>query len=77
MDFSQTNNPPRQPSSFDAAEADRYARMMEDAFLDIDDLDAETFPPDRRFFLADKEAWIYEHGNICELIFVRNHRDDR
>lgn len=55
----------------DAAEADSYARMMQELIIDIDELDPVSFPPDRRFMLKDKEAWIYEHGNICELVFVR------
>jgi hypothetical protein len=47
--------------------------MMEDALIDIDELDPVACPPDRRYFLKDKQAWIYEHGNICELVFVRTH----
>ncbi|MCB1428880.1 MAG: hypothetical protein KDJ66_07120 [Nitratireductor sp.] len=56
---------------FDAAAADQYARMMQELIMDIDELDPVAFPPDRRFILRDKEAWIYEHGNICELVYVR------
>jgi hypothetical protein len=52
-------------------EADRHARMLEDIYIDADQLDPVTCPPDRRFFIGDKEAWIYDHGNICELVFVR------
>jgi hypothetical protein len=59
------------PQEMDAFEADRHARLMEDILIDIEDLDPQTFPPDRRYILADKEAWIYEHGNICELVYVR------
>ena len=75
MDISQTGKPSLQAFS-DADEADRYAAMMEEVVLDVDDLDSESFPPDRRYFLGDREAWIYEHGNICELIFVRTGRID-
>jgi hypothetical protein len=57
----------------DAAAADAWAMMMEDALIDIDELDPVACPPDRRYFLKDKQAWIYEHGNICELVFVRTH----
>lgn len=59
------------PATSDAIEADAYARMMEDILIDIDDLDPAACPPDRRFFLKDKEAWIYEHGNVAELVYVR------
>ncbi|GIL01153.1 MAG: hypothetical protein BroJett030_10520 [Alphaproteobacteria bacterium] len=70
MDLIRTHGHPAGTFS-DAAEADRYARMMEETLIDIDELDIDSFPPDRRFFLADREAWVYEHGNICELVFVR------
>ena len=56
----------------DADAAAHYAAMIESIYVDREDLDAEQCPPDRRFFLADKEAWIYEHGNICELVYVRS-----
>ena len=59
----------------EAKEAEAYARMMDEILLDIDDLEPDTCPPDRRFLLADKEAWIYEHGNICELVYVRTDRE--
>jgi hypothetical protein len=55
----------------DCREAEHYAAMMDELMLDIDDLDPVACPPDRRFLLRDREAWIYEHGNICELVFVR------
>lgn len=46
--------------------------LREDFELDIADLDAEECPPDQRFFLADgREAWVYDHGDIAELLFVR------
>ena len=52
--------------------ADQFAQAMDDILLDISDLDAESCPPDKRFFLGEKEAWVYEHGNICELVFVKS-----
>lgn len=59
-------------SDRDAMEAaDKFARMMDEILIDIDDLDPVACPPDRRFFLRDKEAWVYEHGNVCELVYVR------
>ena len=54
---------------FDAA--DEYARRVESAMIDIDDLDPTACPPDRRIILEDREAWIYDHGKICELVFVK------
>ena len=63
-------------AGIDAMEADAYARMMEDVLIDIDELDVNNCPPDRRFFLKDKEAWVYEHGNIVELVYVRTYRED-
>ena len=52
-------------------EADKFAAEMDDMLLDIEDLDPFSCPPDKRYHLGDREAWIYEHGNISELIFVR------
>ena len=59
-------------SKLEEAEADKFATKMDDMFLDIADLNPEICPPDRRFFTGDKEAWVYEHGNIAELVFVKN-----
>ena len=67
-----TNDPSAMTATDDdVRQADAYARMMEDILIDIGELDPNTCPPDRRFFLKDKEAWIYEHGNIAELVYVR------
>ena len=55
----------------EALEADAYANRMDDIMLDIDDLNPEICPPDRRFLKEDCEAWVYEHGNIAELVFVK------
>ena len=55
----------------DMAEADKFAEEMDDVLLDIADMNPEICPPDRRFFKGDKEAWVYEHGNISELVFVK------
>ncbi|MCP4073365.1 MAG: hypothetical protein GY742_16755 [Hyphomicrobiales bacterium] len=51
--------------------ADEHARAVEDIMIDIDELDSATCPPDRRLVYEDREAWIYDHGKICELIFVK------
>ena len=58
-------------SKLEAAEADKFASNMDDMYLDIADLNPEICPPDRRIFKRDKEAWVYEHGNIAELVFVK------
>ncbi|MEM7215600.1 MAG: hypothetical protein AAF423_08660 [Pseudomonadota bacterium] len=58
--------------SMDAAEADRFATEMDDIVMDMDELNPEVCPPDRRFFRGDREAWVYEHGNIAELVFVKS-----
>ncbi len=50
--------------------ADEHARALNEILIDIDELDPVACPPDRRISLQDREAWIYEHGNICELVFV-------
>ena len=55
----------------DALEADKFAEQMEDVLLDIADLNPELCPPDRRFPRGEREAWVYEHGNIAELVFVK------
>ncbi len=51
--------------------ADEYARAVDNIMIDINELDPVKCPPDRRILLRDCEAWIYEHGNICELVFVK------
>ena len=64
-------------SDRDAMEAaEKFARMMDEIYIDMDDLDPVACPPDRRFFLRDKEAWVYEHGNVCELVYVRTGEPD-
>ncbi|MEM9330101.1 MAG: hypothetical protein AAGA53_02170 [Pseudomonadota bacterium] len=55
----------------DAVEADQFAKEMDDILLDIADLNPDLCPPDRRFYNGDREAWVYEHGNIAELVFVK------
>lgn len=52
-------------------EADKFASEMDDVLMDISELDASLCPPDRRYTMPDREAWVYEHGNICELVFVK------
>lgn len=64
--------PQADPDLHAAKQADSYARRIEDFYIDIDQLDPVACPPDRRIILADKEAWVYEHGNISELVFVLN-----
>ena len=59
------------PDMLFAAAADQFAQQMDDVLLDIEELDPNTCPPDKRYMLGDREAWVYEHGNISELFFVR------
>lgn len=55
----------------EAIAADTYAQEMDDILMDIADLNPEICPPDRRIMKGDREAWVYEHGNIAELVFVK------
>ncbi len=55
----------------DAIAADQFAEKMDDVLLDIEELDPQACPPDQRYLLGDREAWVYEHGNVAELVFVR------
>jgi hypothetical protein len=55
----------------DAMAADQFAEEMDDILMDLVDLDPEVCPPDHRIIRGDREAWVYEHGNIAELVFVR------
>ncbi len=55
----------------EAIAADRFAEQMDDVLLDIAELDPHSCPPDKRYFLGEREAWVYEHGNISELVFVK------
>ena len=55
----------------DAIAADRFAEEMDDILMDMVDLDPEICPPDLRINKGDREAWVYEHGNIAELVFVK------
>jgi hypothetical protein len=44
----------------------------EDFLLDRADLDPESCPPDRCYVLSsEREAWVYDHGDVADLIFVR------
>lgn len=76
MDIVKDSFSPADMNERDARDADAYARMMDELLIDIDELDPSACPPDRRFFLKDKEAWVYEHGNIAELVYVRTGDDE-
>lgn len=71
MPPSENENSTRAILDGEAGEAERYALMMDAILMDPQDLDPVACPPDRRYFLDGKQAWVYEHGNICELVFVR------
>jgi len=51
--------------------ASKYAQNVDEFYVDATDLNANLCPPDKRFYKAEKEAWVYEHGNISELVFVK------
>lgn len=60
-----------EPRKSDLELAREYAERIDALYFEAGELDADICPPDRRFFRGDKEAWVYEHGNIAELVFVR------
>ncbi|MGB7286343.1 MAG: hypothetical protein WBC71_05380 [Salaquimonas sp.] len=51
--------------------AREYAEMIDNIYLNAESMDLENCPPDRRLFKGDREAWVYEHGNVAELVFIR------
>ncbi len=51
--------------------ASEYAQGMDEFSIDATELNEDLCPPDRRFYKNNKEAWVYEHGNISELVFVK------
>ena len=71
MNFTSEEDKQPQTDLLAAIEADKFAEAMDDVLLDIADLDPQNCPPDKRYNLGEREAWVYEHGNICELVFVR------
>ena len=70
-DIAEAEHLARQLQPSDEEMARCYAEMMERIYLDANELDFANCAPDRRFFRGEKEAWVYEHGNIAELVFVR------
>ena len=68
---SKTPTPSEAADILAALEADKFAADMDDTLLYLDDLDPETCPPDTVYDMGDREAWVYEHGNVAELVFVR------
>lgn len=69
--FAQAEEAARTRRKSDAELAREYAEMMEAIWLERDLLDEAAMPPDRRFFQGDREAWVYERGNVAELVFVK------
>lgn len=51
--------------------ADKYSVAMDDVVLYLEDMDPVACPPDYIFPREDTEAWVYNHGKISELIFVK------
>ncbi len=58
------------PEVSDEEMATRYAEMLGEIYLHVDVLNETACPPDRRLYVHGKEAWIYEHGNVVDLLFV-------
>lgn len=48
-----------------------HGHCMDDFLMSASDLDGDACPPDMRFDLGDREAWVYDHGDVADLIFVR------
>lgn len=60
-----------EPRKSDEQLAREYAEMIDQIYLNAEAMNLENCPPDRRLIRGNREAWIYEHGNIAELVFVR------
>jgi len=60
-----------QPRKSDEQLAREYAEMIDQIYLNTEAMDLSACPPDRRLIRGDREAWVYEHGNIAELVFVK------
>lgn len=60
-----------EPRKSDDQLAREYAEMIENIYLNKEAMDLENCQPDRRLIKGDREAWVYEHGNIAELVFVK------
>ncbi len=71
MDISNDESHDRLQDLNDEKAADQFAAEMDDVLLDIADLNPEICPPDQRIAKGDREAWVYNHGNISELVFVK------
>lgn len=53
-----------------AAQADAYALAEQGIVMLRSELDPAACPPDRRICRDDREAWVYHHGKVTELVFV-------
>lgn len=51
--------------------AREYAEMIDSMYMDVEELDLSVCAPDRRFYKSGREAWVYDHGKIAELVFIR------
>ncbi|PHP67056.1 hypothetical protein CSC94_10920 [Zhengella mangrovi] len=45
--------------------------LPEDFLFDAEDLDGESCPPDMIVERGDRTAWVYDHGGIADILFVR------
>lgn len=71
MDIRNDDSQTYVQDDMDEKAADRFAAEFDDVLLDIADMDPEACPPDQRIAKGDREAWVYNHGNISELVFVK------
>ncbi len=67
----EAENLANQPRKSDEQLAREYAEMIDNIYLNAESMDLENCQPDRRLVKGDREAWVYEHGNIAELVFVK------
>ncbi len=45
--------------------------VPDDFLFDATDLDGETCPPDMIVTRGDRDAWVYDHGEVADILFVR------
>lgn len=69
--FEEAETLANEPRKSDEQLAREYAEMIDQIYLNAESLDLENCPPDRRIFKGNREAWVYEHGNVAELVFVK------
>lgn len=61
------NTPPLAPADIPPLDL----AHLDDFLMDFEAMDADSCPPDMCFDLGDRQAWVYDHGNVADLVFVR------